>query len=168
MKNTVLKYGMYSLLTASAMFLAALVFGKDLSFGGQEIVGYLSIFVSLLFVFFGIKHFRDRENAGKIGFGKALIIGVLISLFAACGFAIVDYIYTTWINPDFTTEYIAAELARLKETLPIAEYEVKSQEFTEQMSNYGSSVWLAFMMFGIVTVIGFIFSLISALILQRK
>ena len=168
MKNTVLKFGVYALLTASALFLASLVFGDDLGFGGQEVIGYLSIFVSLLFVFFGIKHFRDRENAGKIGFGKALIIGILISLFAAIGFALVDYIFTTWINPNFTEEYLVSELSRLKETLPETEYAVKSQELTDQMTNYGSSGWLALMMFGIVTVIGFIFSLISALILQRK
>lgn len=151
MKPTVIKYGLFALISASILFLAALVLGKELSYGSQEIIGYASIVISLAFVFFGIKHYRDKESEGHITFGKAFTIGILISMFSAFGFAIIDYLYTAVINPSFIEDYMAA----MKEN---------EQEIAE---SYSSSS-LALFMFGIVLVIGIIVTLLSAFILQRK
>lgn len=151
MKTTITKYGLFALLTAGVLFLAALVLGKELSYSTQEIIGYASIFISLTFVFFGIKHFRDKENDGKVSFGKAFIIGLLISVFAALGFAAIDYLYTAVINPDFMTEFAAS-----------------MEEKGEAMTESYTSASLAVFMFSIVFVIGIIVSLLSSLILQRK
>ncbi|MFP2996897.1 DUF4199 domain-containing protein [Spongiivirga sp. MCCC 1A20706] len=148
MQKTVFRFGLFALIFAAALFLAGLVFGKNLDFSTQEIIGYLTILASLSFVFFGIKHFRDKQNNGLVSFGRAFLIGVLISAFAALGFAIIDYLYTAVINPDFIDEYVAA---------------------TGDDSAAGfSSGLLALVMFGTVLIIGIIVSLISALILQRK
>jgi len=150
MKPTITKYGLLALISAAVLFLAALVLGKELSFSTQEVIGYVSIFISLSFVFFGIKHFRDKENEGRVTFGKAFTIGVLISIFAALGFASIDYLYTTVINQDFVAEYMATMKAN-----------------GEEMKDYSSSS-LALFMFAIVLVIGIIVTLLSAFILQRK
>jgi hypothetical protein len=99
MKKSILRYGLFSFLSALILFLCALVFGQGLSFETQTVLGYVTIVASLTFVFFGIKHFRDQENSGVISFKKALGIGMLITLFAALGFAIIDYLYTAYINP---------------------------------------------------------------------
>ncbi len=152
MKNSILKFGVYSLITALVLFLAGLYFGQDLSFSTQAVIGYASMVVSLIFVFFGIKYYRDKENNGSVSFGKALLIGIVISLFAGVGFAIIDYIYTTSINPDFFENYKAAMIA---------------DGYEGEIPNYTSG-FMAFIMFATVLVIGFIISLISALILQRK
>ena len=151
MRTTILKYGFLSLLSAALLFLAALVLGKELSFSTQAIIGYASMFISLSFVFFGIKHFRDHENDGLITFRKAFIIGIFISLFAGIGFAIIDYIYTSFINPDFMTEY--AEVMK-----------AQGEEIVETYSNMA----LAVLMFTTVLVLGIIVTLLSAFILQRK
>lgn len=148
MQKTVFKYGAYALITGAGLFLASLVLGKELNYTAQAALGYISITLCLLFVFFGIKHYRDKENNGMVSFGKAMIIGLLISVFAGIGFACIDYLYTAVINPDFMEEYMKANAE-------------------ENMPEY-SSFSLAMFMFMIVLVIGFIISLISALILQRK
>lgn len=168
MKSTVLKFGMYALVAAAVFFFCALFFGKDLSYGAQEVIGYSSMAVSLIFVFFGIRHFRNKENDGKVSFGKALAIGMLISVFAGLGFAIIDFLYTTVINPDFVAEYQTAMLAEMKTSLTPAEYETESKALIEQMQNYGSPWFMAALMFVTVILMGFVFSLISALILQKK
>ena len=152
MTSTIVKYGFYSILTAAIIFLAALVLGADLSMSAQAILGYVSMVVSLLFVFFGIKHFRDNKNEGTITFKKAFIIGVFITLFAAVGFAIVDFIYTTVINPDFMKEYIEA---------------MEASGSTEEIPEYGSA-FMALIMFLTVLVIGIIMTILSGLILARK
>jgi hypothetical protein len=168
MKKTVLKYGLYSLLTASVLFLLAFLIGKGMSYSVQEVIGYFTMVASLVFVFFGIKHFRDHENDGKLSFGKALLVGFLISLFAGVGFGIVDYIYTTAINPDFAQEYQTAMLADMKATLSPEEFETQKAVLLQQMEDYGGSGFMAFIMFVTVAMIGLVISIISALILQRK
>ena len=168
MKKTVIRFGLFSLLTAAVVFLLALVIGKEFSYSVQEAIGYLTMVVSLVFVFFGIRHYRDKVNEGKVSFGKALLIGLLISLFAGIGFGIVDYIYTTVINPDFATEYLNTMVAEMKETLPAEKFETEKAALEEQMEQYGGSGFMAFIMFATVSMIGLVISLISALILQRK
>lgn len=168
MKNTVVKYGLYALIAGFILFGLPFLFSMDVGFEYGEILGYSAMVLSLLFVYFGIKHYRDKENDGKVSFGKALLIGVLISVFAGIGVAIFDYLYTTQINPDFASEYLEQSLTRMKETMPAEEFKVKSAELTQQMKDYGGSGFMAMLMFVSVLIIGFIMSLISGLILQRK
>lgn len=168
MQKTVIKYGIYGLLTGTVLFLLVLSLFGDLSYSSQEILGYVTILASLSFIFFGIKHYRDRENNGSVGFGKALLIGILISAFVGLGIAIADYIYTTVINPDFANDFLEKSLKTLEETYSGAELQMKKAELSQQMRDYGGSGFMAFMMFATVLIIGFIISLISALILQRK
>ncbi len=52
MKNTVLRYGIWSAFSIFILFLISSLALKDLNFDTQEIYGYVSIIVSLLFVFF--------------------------------------------------------------------------------------------------------------------
>ncbi|TMM58465.1 DUF4199 domain-containing protein [Maribacter algarum] len=152
MKNTVIKFGLYGFLLAIVLFLSGLYFGKGMDFSTQEVVGYLTMVVSLLFIFFGIKHFRDNINSGEVTLTKGLLIGILISIFTASGIAIADFIYTSVINPDFFTDYVAM---------------MREQGHTEEIPDWCSG-FMAFIMFITVLIIGLIISLISALILQRK
>ena len=168
MKSTIIKYGMFGLLTGILIFLAAILLGKGLSYSTQEVLGYVSMVACLSFVFFGIKHYRDQVNNGFISFGKALIIGVLISVLVGIGVGIADYIYTTAINPNFASEYLETSLKTMESTLTPEDFKVKKEELTQQMTNYGGSGFMAFLMFFTVVLIGFVISLISGLILQRK
>lgn len=168
MKKTIIKYGLYGLITASILFFLALLLGKTFSYSVQEIIGYGTMIASLSFVFFGIKHYRDEENNGQVSFGKALQIGLLISVFAGIGFGLIDYLYTTVINPDFATEYLDKTLISMKETLSVEEFQEKKDELIKHMDDFGGSGFMAFIMFASVVIIGLIVSLLSAFILQRK
>ncbi|NAS31956.1 DUF4199 family protein [Flavobacteriaceae bacterium R38] len=148
MQTTIKKFGTYAAITGAVLFFSALYFLSGFSYKVQEVSGYATIVASLLFVFFGIKHFRDKENDGIVSFKQALTIGVLISVFAAIAFAVVDFIFTTLISQDFVYEYIEAT--------------------NSSQSPMSTSVSFALLMFVTVFLIGFIISLISALILQRK
>ena len=168
MKTTVVKFGSFALLTAAGLFALALLLAKGLDYSIQEVIGYTTMALSLIFVFFGIRHYRDHENEGKITFLKALGVGMLISLFAALGFGIIDYIYTTVINPDFAIEYETRMLADMKANLSAEDFEIKKAELQQQMKDYGGSGFMAFIMFATVAVMGFIVSLLSAVLLQKK
>ena len=148
MKKIVLRYGTYGFAVAFVLFLS----GLYLDFTTNVLIGYATILASLIFVYFGIKHFRDAVNNGSITLKKALVIGLLISLFSAVGIATADYIYTAYVNPDFFSDYA--------ETMKIENPDAEVVEMTS-----GSA---ALFMFGVVMTLGFIISLISALLLQRK
>lgn len=168
MKNTVLKYGIYALISGFALFGLPFFFGMGIDNGYSELLGYTSIVLSLLFVYFGIREYRDRNNNGYMTLGKALKIGLLIALFSAIGVAIFDYIYTSQINPDFATEYVEYTVKKMEETMPPEEVKIKAAELERQMEDYGSPILMAMLMFVTVMIIGFIIALISGLILQRK
>ncbi|WP_203256210.1 DUF4199 domain-containing protein [Hyunsoonleella ulvae] len=152
MKATVLKYGLLGCITGFLIFIVHLAFSKNIDFGILEILGYISIFISLSFIYFGIKHYRDKVNDGKISLGKAIVIGLLISVLVGIGIGIADYIYTKIINPNFFDEYAKMLIAQGRE-----------DELMEM-----TSFIAALFMVALVTTIGFIISLISGLILQRK
>jgi len=153
MKSTIIKYGLYGLLAGFIIFTLHLVVGiKYLDYSTNEILGYISIFLSLSFIFFGIKHYRDRVNNGVITIGKAIIIGLLISLLVGLGIAIADFIYTKFIDPSFFSNY---------------EQQLIEQGKADEIIKMTSTTAALFMLV-LVTIIGFIISLISGLILQRK
>jgi hypothetical protein len=170
MKNTVLKYGLYSFLTAFGLFFLALYFGQGLAFTTQEIIGYATMVTSLSFVYFGIKHYKNHELNGVIDFKTAFIIGVLISLFAALGFGIMDAIYITKINPDFTEQYLAYEYSLLdaRTDLSIKEINLEKISLQKQSEAFGNPFTVFFIMSIMVFVIGIIISLLSALVLHKK
>ncbi|MGB6150887.1 MAG: DUF4199 domain-containing protein [Pricia sp.] len=168
MKTTVFPYGIYAFTCAALLFIVILYVGQGLGFEVQEILGYLTIVVSLLFVYFGIKHFRDVENQGIISLGKAIVIGILITVFASAGFTIADTIYVTLINPDFAQQYFEYSLEKMETELSPEEFKIQKAVLTEQIEKYANPAFNAAVMFLTVIVIGCIVSLISALVLHRK
>lgn len=168
MKSTVLKFGGYGLLTGVIIFGLALTLGDNLSYSAQEIIGYGSMVASLSFIYFGIKHYRDKVNEGQISFAKGLVIGLLISALVGLGIGIVDYLYTTVINPDFSEEYLQRTLEIYESQFSGETLERKKIELTQQMKDYGGSGFMAILMFITVVLIGLIMSIISSLILQRQ
>ncbi|PWG05877.1 DUF4199 domain-containing protein [Polaribacter aquimarinus] len=153
MKSTVLKFGFYGLIVGFIIFFIHLFFGIDnLDYSTNELLGYLSIFLSLSFIFFGIKHYRDKENDGFISLGKAIQIGVLIAFLVGLGIAFADFIYTKFIDPSFFANY---------------EQQLIEQGKEDEIVKMTSTTAALFMLI-LVTIIGFIISLISGIILQRK
>ena len=153
MKSTVLKYGSYGLIVGFIIFILHLSLGIDnLDYSTNEILGYVSIFLSLSFIFFGLKHYRDKVNNGVLSLGKAITIGILISLLVGLGIAIADFVYTKFIDPEFFNRYTELMIEQ-----------GKADQVVEM-----TSTTAALFMLVLVTVIGFIISLISGLILQRK
>ena len=153
MKNTVIRFGLYGLFTGFIIFTLHLVLGIDnLDYSTNEVLGYVSIILSLSFIFFGIKHYRDHINDGVISLGKSIIIGILISLLVGLGIAIADFVYTKFIDPSFFSNYEQQLIDQVRE-----------DEIIKMTSTSA-----ALFMLVLVTIIGFIISLISGLILQRK
>ena len=85
MKKTVLTFGLISGVIISALMLATLPFAHQIGFSRAMIVGYTNMVLSFLLVFFGIRSYRENVGNGRISFGRAMSVGLLIMLIS-CAF----------------------------------------------------------------------------------
>ena len=80
-------------------------FADRIGFDRAIIVGYTTMLVAFLLVFFGIKSYRDNIGNGEITFGRAFTVGILITLIT-CVFYVVSWeiLYYTFLH-DFPEKY---------------------------------------------------------------
>ena len=84
MKRNVLIYGgIGGLITAAWVLIAMVVFSHGLDMTLGMALGYTSMFIANIFLVIGVKNYRDKYNGGVITFGKALKVGLLITLLAS-------------------------------------------------------------------------------------
>ena len=168
MKKSVLKFGLLSSLALVVLFAIQFSLEGNLNYSTSEVFGYVSIVLALIFVYFAVKHYRDSINNGSVSFGKALLIGVLVSLLAGITFGVINYVYVEVINPEFMTEYYDYMVERAKSSMSDAEFQIKLEEMEAEKALFSNSLISSLVMSATVLIIGFIIAAISGLILQRK
>jgi hypothetical protein len=168
MKKTVLRYGLLSTLTLVGISLYTwLTLGPKSDYAVYEVIGYASMVLAMVFVFFGIRHYRNKVNNGVLSFGRGLKVGVLIVLVPTLIFGVFDALYTTVINPGFMDSYYENQLSKAKQTLSPADYELQVAEAKAEREMFGNPVVLFLVMSLTVFMIGMIATVISTLILKR-
>ena len=169
MKQTILRYGIYSSLVLVAVgMINLLILAKSASYGVQEAVGYLAILLSMIFIFLGIRHYRDQVNGGSLSFAEGLKIGVLILLIPSVFFGLFDVLYTEVINPTWKEDYYKNYLEQMKSTVPAAQFEAERQKMETQKELFANPMMHFLLMSLTVFVIGFIVTIISSLALKRN
>lgn len=133
-------------------------------FKGNDIVGYTVFILLFSLIFFGVRNYRNKQLGGYITFGKALTTGVLITTLAAGIYVIVWLFYYYLVVPDFIEVYSNYVL---KNCAPdnLAE---KTAEMESLKASYKNPLFVILMTFMEVAPIGFVVSIISALILKKK
>ncbi|MBC8046175.1 MAG: DUF4199 domain-containing protein [Fimbriimonadaceae bacterium] len=168
MLQTSLKYGLYSGIIMIIFFSITWFALKDISFGIMEVLGYIGMIVGLSVIYFGIKHIRDKIFGGSISFKDAFLYGSLMAAIGAIIFGVLDTIYMTVLNPDFSDQYLNYMIEKAKSSGRTEEQIQKTiEQYTTQMENY-TPVFNFFVMFGTVLLLGVIMSLIFSAILKRK
>ena len=105
MKNIVLRFGLFSGLASAALMFATVPFVESIGFDNGIYVGYTAILISLLFVYFGMRSYRDKVLGGRMTFAKGFNAGILITVIS-CLFYVGAWliVYYTLI-PDFADKY---------------------------------------------------------------
>src|SRR5437762_3404447 len=99
MKRTVLVFGFISGALIILFMSGTMFFVKDSGFDKGEIVGYSGMVLAFLMVFFGIRSYRENVGGGKISFGRAFAVGLLIMLISsACYVAAWEVIYFKFMH----------------------------------------------------------------------
>jgi Protein of unknown function (DUF4199) len=169
MKKTVWTFGLISGGILSAMMLLTLPFLDRIGFGRGEVIGYTTMVLAFLLVFFGVRSYRDDVAGGTIGFGRALAVGLLIVLITSlCYVATWELIYFK-LAPDFVTkyqDYMVAQ-ARASGATP-AEIQQKVAEMQQFAKLYQNPAINAAITFLEPLPVGLVLALVSAGVLSRK
>jgi hypothetical protein len=167
MKKTILRYGLYSGIFMFLFFMVDSFFFADTDFDTREILGWVGIVLSTIFIYFGIRHYRDRYNNGLLSFGKGILLGLLILLFPSLVFGVFNVIYVE-LNPEFMDKYYNYQVSQIRASLPAAEAAAKIDEMEKQKEMFMSPVVQFFAMFLSVFAVGLIVTVISAFLLRRN
>ena len=134
-----------------------------------EIIGYTTMILAFLMVYFGIRSYRDTVTAGVIGFGRAFKVGILITLVAsACYVATWEVIYYA-IAPDFAEKFAAHAVEKARASGgTAAEIEKRERDMAKFVEEYKNPVINVGMTLLEVFPVGAVVVLVSAGILSRK
>jgi hypothetical protein len=169
MKKTVLTFGLISGVVASVLVLVTAIFHDRIGFDKGMVVGYTGIVLSLLMVFFGVRSYRENVGGGQISFGRALSVGLLITLISCVFYVITWEIVYFNLMPDYAekyTNYIVEQLRASGASQQVID--AKLQELSGMKAWLDNPLILAAIGFIEPFPIGLIISLISAAILRRR
>jgi hypothetical protein len=170
MQKTVLTYGFISgAIAAALMVCTGWYYSQNPDFTGGEVFGYVGILLSMLFVFLGVRSYRDTVQEGRITFGKAFQIGLLITLISCVCYVITwMFVYETMM-PDFMEKYAAHTLESMRQSGATAEAisaeTQKMEEFKVMYQNPLSRFALTFLE---PFPVGLLVTLVSAAVLRKQ
>jgi len=169
MRKIVLTYGLIAGAILSAMLFLSLRFEDEIGFDRGAILGYATMVLAFLMVYFGIRSYRDGVAGGSLTFGRALKVGLLIMLVATvCYVATWEFIFFK-LAPDFGDKYAAYALEEARQSgateAEIAETVAEMTEFAEQYRKPLVNIAYTFLE---PLPVGLLLSLLSAWLLSRK
>lgn len=171
MKKIVLTFGLISggIISAMTAIMLPLCMNGTIDMDNSEIIGYSSMVLAFLLVFFGIRSYRENVAGGTITFGKAFKVGILITLITCAVYVVAwEIVYFNFI-PDFMDRFAALSIQKLRDQgasdAAIATATKDMARFKELYKNPLFNIGVTFME---IFPVGLIVTLISSAILRRK
>ena len=137
MKPIAFRYGIYAglaILVLGALHVFVFM-PPTISWEMAEVAGYLTMILSMIFVFMGIRYYRDHVNNGFLTFGQGLKLGALIVLVPAVTFGLFDILYTEVLHPSWADEYFGYQIEKIKASSPPDQVEQKLSTLQKRQGN---------------------------------
>jgi len=169
MKKTIWTFGLIAGAIMSVMMVVTMPFIDSLGFDKGEVIGYTSMVAAFLLVFFGIRSYRDNVGGGTISFGRAFLLGALITAIAsACYTATWEVLYYNFM-PDFGAKYAQSTIDRAraqgKSEAELAKMRADAEQFA---ISYRNPIYNSAMTFLEPLPVGLVITLVAAGILRRR
>jgi ethanolamine transporter EutH len=169
MKKTIFICGLIGGLIVTWWMIAAMAGLLNPYFENGMLLGYATMLVAFSLIFVAVKNSRDKYNGGFISFGKALKIGLLITLVASTIYVLVWLIDYYYFIPDFFDKYAAHMLAKMKAAgASAAEMQEQAAAIQGYTQMYKNPLFNAMFTYLEILPVGIIVSLLAAVILKRK
>lgn len=169
MKRIVLTFGLISGAILSAMMVATMPFVDQIGMDWGMVLGYTTMVLAFLLVFFGVRSYRETVGDGRISFGRALGVGLLIMTVCCICYVITwEIVYFNFL-PDFGDKYAAylIEKARAAGASP-EELARQTEEMRKFKEMYDNPIYNAAITFLEPLPVGIPMTLISAAILRKR
>ena len=169
MKKTVWTFGLISGVILSIMMAATVPFNDGIGYERALLIGYTTMVLSFLLIFFGVRSYRDNVGGGKVGFGRAFAVGTLIAVIASvCYVATWEVIFYKFM-PDYMDKYAARSIEQIKKSgAPPAVVEQRTAELKRQTELYKNPLVNIAMAFIEPLPVGLVVALVSAGVLSRR
>lgn len=166
MRKIVLTFGLIGGAMLSVMMLLTVPFMDQIGYSKGAIIGYTSMVLAFLMVYFGVRSYRDHVLGGTIGFGRAFATGLLITLVASVCYVVTwEYVYFN-ITPDFIDQYSAYAIDQARQSgATDAVVAAKAKEMAEFKAMYKHPLVIAAFTLLEPLPVGLLFTLVSAALL---
>lgn len=169
MKKVVTTFGLISGAILSAMMLVTLPFQDAIGWDRGMLIGYTTMVLAFLLIFFGVRSYRDRVGGGTVRFGRGLAVGALIAAVASlCYVATWEVIFFT-LAPDYLSKYQAHVLDKARadgaNDDAIAQKKVEMEKFATLYKNPAFNAAITFLE---PMPVALIVALVSAGVLSRR
>ncbi len=169
MKKIVLTFGVIAGVILSVLMVATMPFIDRIGFDYGLVIGYTSMVVAFLLVFFGIRSYRENVGGGQISFARAFSVGILIVLIASVMYVITwEIIYFNFL-PDFGDKYAAyiLEQARAAGATP-EQLAAETEKMNYMKSMLNNPLFNAAFTLLEPLPVGLVLTLVSAAILRKR
>jgi hypothetical protein len=169
MKKIVWTFGLISGAILSAMMVLTMPFAHRIGYGAAMAIGYTTMVLGFLLVYFGIRSYRDNVAGGTVGFGRALAVGSLIVLISSlCYVATWEMLYFKFA-PGYATSMEAAAIANARAgggtPAEVEQRVAKARDFMEMYQNPAINAAMTFVE---PLPVGLILAIVSAGVLSRR
>ena len=169
MKRIVLTFGLIAGTILSLMMIITIPFHDQIGFDRGMIVGYTSMVLAFLLIFFGVRSYRDNVGGGEVGFGRALAVGVLIGAVAGLCYTATWQVLHDRLAPDYMEKYEAYALEKARADGETEEaIALKKAEMEEFAEMYKNPLIMAAFTFMEPLPVALIVALVSAGVLSRR
>ena len=169
MKKTVLTFGLLSGVVSALMMFVTVLFIDQIGWDKGVFVGYTAIVLSLLFVYFGVRSYRDNQLEGKITFGRAFGVGMLITLISCVFYVVAWEIEYATMFSDFADKYAAFAMEQARASgADEAAMAAKAAEMADMKKVMDNPIVRPLFIFIEPFPVGLLVTLISAAVLRKK
>ena len=169
MKKTVLTFGLISGGILSLMMLSTIPFVDQIGFDKGAIIGYTTMVLSFLLVFFGIRSYRENIGQGVITFGRAFSVGILITIISCLLYVVTWEIVYFKLMPGFADKYVGHVIDQVRASgASQQEIDARVQEMKKFKEMYDKPLVNAAISFIEPFPIGLVITVLSAAILRKR
>jgi hypothetical protein len=171
MRKTILTFGLISGVVSSLLMGVNMAISNRIGIDIERgyILGYAAIVLSCLFIYFGVRSYRENVSGGVITFARAFGIGLAIGVISCLFYVVIWEIVYFNFMPDFLDKYNAYEIAKMKASgasAAVVQHHIEAQNQMKVL--YANPLFNAALTFIEPFPVALLVTLISAAVLRKK
>jgi uncharacterized membrane protein (DUF485 family) len=169
MRRVVLTFGLIAGGILAGSMLLALPFRDQIGMERAVVVGYTTMVMAFLMIYFGVRSYRDNVAGGTVTFGRAFGVGMLITAVAtACYVVTWEFVYFK-LAPDYGKVYAEHVIEKARKSgATETELAAQRQEMAEFQVMYAKPLYNAAITFLEPLPVGLLFTLVTAGLMSRR